>query len=229
MADDLQDSHILVTSGPTRGNIDAVRYISNRSSGWLGARIALEALSRGARVTLIAGPSSVTPQRRELTAEEADRLRIVDIETVDDLTHRLQEELTREPPDAVIHAMAVLDYVPAAPVEDKTPSGRDEWTVRLVKTPKVIRRIRDWAPHTCLVAFKLEVGLNEEELTRQAMAVLRASNADFVVANDLTSIRNEAHPAILLDADGRAVAHPETKGEIARALCRLLAAKLSPG
>lgn len=227
MPKDLTDRRVLITSGPTRADIDAVRYISNRSSGALGCRIAEEALERGADVTLVAGAGSIVPERRELTEEEARRLRVLTVETVADVLKTLQAELTGEaPPHAVIHAMAVLDYVPAEALAEKTPSGREEWTVRLVRAPKVIRRVRDWAPASCLVQFKLEVGLSEADLCRAALDSLRGNRADLVVANDLTQIRGDVHPALILSSDGTVLARPATKTAIAHALCDVLAARL---
>ena len=202
MSRDLTGRRILITSGPTRADIDAVRYISNRSSGALGCRIAAEALARGADVTLVAGAGSLVP-------EEAAGLRVLTVETIADLLRTLQAELTGEaPPHAIIHAMAVLDYVPAETLAEKTPSGREEWTVRLVRAPKVIRSLRDWAPESCLVQFKLEVGLSEADLCRAALTSLRGNRADLVVANDLTQIRGETHPALILAPDGAVLARP---------------------
>lgn len=224
----LAGKHVLITSGPTRADLDAVRYISNRSTGRLGCRIALEALGRGAKVTLIAGHQSIVPAQDKLPEDEWTRLRIVHIETVTDLIETLEAELTGpQPPDAVVHAMAVLDYVPEAAGAEKTPSGRDSWEVRLVRTPKVIRRIKDWAPDTYLVEFKLEVGRPEERLREMALASLRASRADLVVANDLERIRDETHPALIIAADGAVLARPATKSQIARELCDLLAEALA--
>jgi phosphopantothenoylcysteine synthetase/decarboxylase len=224
---DLSGRHVLVTSGPTRADIDAVRYVSNRSSGRLGCRIAREALGRGARVTLLAGPLSALPAPGELCDDEADRLSVRRVETVPDLTAAMEAELTRPgAPDAIVHAMAVLDYVPARPSPEKTPSGREEWVVRLIQTPKVIRRVRQWAPDALLVEFKLEVGLPEEELRQAALASLLANEADLVVANDMERIRDEVHPALIIAPNGEVLARPSTKSEIARALCELLAERL---
>jgi phosphopantothenoylcysteine synthetase/decarboxylase len=221
MAKGLTGRRILITSGPTWAPIDAVRYIGNRSTGRLGCRIAREALDRGAQVLLIAGPQSLVP-------EERDGLEIVGIETVEDLTSALQAALTGdEPPDAVVHAMAVLDYVPDSEWGGKTPSGRDRWEVTLVRSPKAIRKIRDWVPDCFLVQFKLESGLTEPELLEAALASLRSNRADMVVANDMTQIRDEHHPALIVDEDGEVLARPSTKSEIAEQLCTILAERLA--
>lgn len=213
---------MLITSGPTRGPIDAVRYISNRSSGRLGCRIAEEAVGRGANVVLVAGPESRRPDLASLPEEARPRLRVVPVETVDDLIGALRNEIRARSPDAIVHAMAVLDYVPESPEHVKTPSGRESWTIRLVRTPKVIKKIRRWAPDACLVQFKLEVGLCDEELSRMALESLRRNRADLVVANDVDRIRDERHPALILDREGHVLARPATKREIAVALCDLL-------
>ena len=225
MTDTLADTTVLVTSGPTRADIDAVRYIGNRSSGRLGCRIATEALGRGASVILVAGPGSVVPT--DLKPEQRGRLRVEPVVTVDDLLQTLKGILTDgTPPDAVVHAMAVLDYVPADTAARKTPSGREEWQLTLVPTPKVIRRIREWAPDTLLVQFKLEVGITEDELRQAALESLRKNRADLVVANDLTRIRDEVHPALIIDPEGEVLARPGTKGEIARSVCDVIERRL---
>ncbi len=225
MTASLGDTTILVTSGPTRADIDAVRYISNRSSGRLGCRIATEALRRGAGVILLAGPQSATPA--DLGHEERSRLRVEHVVTVDDVVKRVEDILTGpDAPRVVVHAMAVLDYAPAGAEGRKAPSGRDEWQITLVPTPKVIRKMRAWAPRAFLVQFKLEVGLSEEELRRVALKSLRSNRADLVVANDLTQIRDEAHPALIMDGEGGVLARPATKSVIARMLCDLITDRL---
>ena len=227
MAKSLTGKRILMTSGPTRANLDAVRYISNRSSGRLGCRIAIEALALGARVTLVAGPESAVPGREDVSADEWARLRIVTIETVFELLQALEKELTaRERYDAVLHAMAVLDYVPEKPETEKVPSTKETWTLRLVRTPKVIRQIKVWSPRTFLVGFKLEVHKSEDRLREIGAASLRQYRADLVVVNDLAQIHDEAHPARIIGSGGNVLARPRTKSEIARDLCRILAEAL---
>jgi len=224
----LTGRRILVTSGPTRAPIDAVRYVANRSSGALGSRIAVEALRRGAAVTLIAGPHSLRPTDAELDDAEGARLRLVDVVTVDDVIAAVRKALAGDaPPDAVVHAMAVLDYVPADPAAAKTPSGRDEWTVRLVRTPKVVRLIREWAPAALLVQFKLEVGTDEMGLREAALASLMRNGADLVVANTLEEITAEMHPALIIEPSGEVIARPGTKDEIAARLCDAIAERLA--
>jgi len=131
----------------------------------------------------------------------------------------LQEELTRpERYDAVAHAMAVLDYVPRREQSGKVPSDRETWTLRLARTPKIIRRIKVWSPRTYLVGFKLEVDRSDERLREIGTAFLRDTRADIVVANDLARIRDEEHPALIVGRGGRILAAPRTKRDRTRAL-----------
>jgi len=206
----LLGKRVLVTSGPTRAPIDAVRYITNKSTGRLGALIAEEALREGAEVTYIYGKGSVLPQVAESTS-----LRLVEVETVPDLMERVREELE----ETNYH---VLDYVPEAPREEKVPSGREEWQIGLIKTPKVIKMIRDLNPRAYLVGFKLEVGSREEELIGIAHRSLLANKADLVVANDLLQIERGNHVGYLVNPEGEVVARAEGKEEIARRLVEII-------
>jgi len=223
----LAGKKLLITSGPTHASIDAVRYLSNRSSGRLGSRIAVEALALGARVTMVVGPDSATPPREDLSEDEWARLHVIPVETVTDLLRTLEEELTRrERYDAVLHAMAVLDYVPEHEEKQKVRSGKDTWSLKLVRTPKIIQQIKVWSPRMFLVGFKLEVDKPEARLREIGAASLRENRADLVVANDLSQIRDERHPALIIGSDGNVLNRPQTKSEIARDLCRILARAL---
>lgn len=215
MAKELVGIKVLVTSGPTRGPIDALRYVSNRSSGRLGALIAQETLQAGAEVTFIYGRDSLLPRA---SSGDASRLRTFAVETVADLSSAVQEELGRSQFDAVIHAMAVLDYEPEQVSMEKVPSLSEEWWIKLVRTPKVIKLIRQWAPETILVGFKLEVGKNKAQLVRIAHQSLLENGADFVLANDLRDIEAGQHTGYLVDKQGKVVSTMVGKEEIARGL-----------
>lgn len=208
----LSGKRVLVTSGPTRGRIDAIRYISNISTGRLGVLIAEEALKREAHVTFIYGKESQTPH----FPPEAERLCLVEVETVDDLIRAVREEMGRTNYDAIVHAMAVLDYVPETYISEKTPSGKEEWWIKLVKTPKVIKIIRELAPGAFLIGFKLEYNRTKEELIRIAHNSLLNNKANLVLANDLADIERGEHIGYLIDPQGQVVAAAKGKEEIAR-------------
>ena len=214
----------MITSGPTRGYIDAVRYISNKSTGNLGAAIAIEALKRDACVTFVYGTGSSTPDITLLLGKDyARRLTLIEIETIDDLLLTIREKLKGVSFDAVIHAMAVLDYSPEKQSEGKMASMKDTLTISLLKTPKVIKQIRTVWPHAFLIGFKLEVGLSRDELIEKASASMVESGADFVVANNQNEIVGDKHRAYLINSHKEIVSRCETKQDIASNLMDLIA------
>ncbi len=225
----LEGRRILITSGPTRGPLDAVRYLTNKSTGRLGVIMARQALDRGASVTFVYGKGSLVPEADELDPERSARLRVVEIETVAELADVMQDELAREQYDAVLHSMAVLDYVPETYIDEKTRSGEDEWWIRLVRTPKVIKVIKELQPQTILVGFKLEVDKSEEELIQIAHKSLLANRADLVVANDLHQIERGRHVGCIVNPEGKVEAVAEGKEKIARRLLDAVAERMPRG
>jgi len=162
-----------------------------------------------------------------LSEEERSRLMELPITTVDDLSGVVERHMfSAERPDIIIHAMAVLDYVPESASTAKTPSGKADWTVRLVRTPKVVRQMRNWGAHLFIVQFKLEVGVSDGQLCEVAVASLWRNGTDLVVANDLLKITETEHPALILAPDGAVLARPVTKDEIAERLCAIVAERV---
>lgn len=209
-----------------RGYIDAVRYVSNKSTGRLGATIATEALKSNAFVTFVYGLGSTIPDTALLDSDCTSRLTLIEIETIDDLITTLQERLKEKPFDAIVHAMAVLDYVPEKQTESKISSAKDTLTITFVKTPKVIRIIRALWPHAFLVGFKLEAGLSKDELTEKAYTSLRESGANFIVANDQTGILGDKHKAYLINVDKKIESECEIKQDISKNLVDILSSFL---
>jgi len=217
----LRGRKILITAGPTRAPLDAIRYITNKATGRLPAFVAEEALQRGASVTYVHGRPSVLPTVR---GGMRDHLAFIAVDTVEDLIHTFREELPRGY-DAVVHNMAVLDFAPAEVRPGKTGS-EEEWVVRLVPTPKAVRLVKELAPQTFLVAFKLEVGKTRQELVASALRLLRESRADLVVANEQREIEAGRHTGYFVDPSGEVVAVAEGKEAIARTLVGLLEERL---
>ena len=223
----LESKNILITSGPARGYIDAVRYISNKSTGKLGAAIAIEALKRNACVTFVYGTGSSTPDITLLGKDYACRLTLIEIETIDDLLLTIQEKLKGVSFDAIIHAMAVLDYAPEKQREGKIASIKDTLPITLRKTPKVIKQIRTLWPHAFLIGFKLEVGLSRDELVGRAYASMIESGADLVVANNQNEIDRDKHRAYLINSHKEVESRCETRQDIAGELMDLIAKNCS--
>jgi phosphopantothenate---cysteine ligase (CTP) len=214
----LAGRRILVTSGPTRAPLDAVRFLTNKSTGRLGSLIAEAAVQAGGDVAFVYGRGSETPTVR---GGHRDHLRLLAIDTVDDLIAVFRKEL-QAGYDAVIHAMAVLDFAPATVREEKTSSELPDWTIHLTPTPKAARLVKELAPRAFFVGFKLEVGRDREALIETARSWGSKNGADLVVANDLRDIERGAHTGYLVDADGHVDAVVEGKEAIARALVDLL-------
>jgi phosphopantothenoylcysteine synthetase/decarboxylase len=201
--------NVLVTAGNTQVLIDRVRAITNIFTGRTGASIALAAHRRGHAVTLLTShPDTVAD------AAPGQRWTLRGYQTFEDLQSLMEEAVRGGGFDAVIHSAAVSDYradgvFSAAPgtrfrpadacwlseagaprMEDraagKVKSDVPELWLRLVRTPKLVDRIRtDWGFRGVLVKFKLEVGVSDEELLQIAERSRRQSNADLLVANTL--------------------------------------------
>ena len=197
----LKKKNILITAGSTRGYLDAVRYITNTSTGRLGSEIALGAMGRGAVVTYIYGADSLFPVIHDRSDMKASQLKLIEIETNNDLIKVLQEKLKNRKFDAIIHAMAVADYVPARAKQGKMSSQKEEWLAKLVKTPKVINIIRASWPEAFLVGFKLEINRTKDEIIKIARGFLTKSKANLIVANDYKYISRNRHIAYMVTGD----------------------------
>lgn len=208
-----------MTAGPTQVPIDAVRFISNVSTGRTGLEIARVAAAAGARVTLLLGPSRLVP--------DADAgYRTIDFITFDDLEAAIRHHVGSQAYDALVHAAAVSDYRPAVDERGKLPSEEEELLLRLQRTPKLVDEVRALDPGILLVKFKLEVARSEAELLEIARKSRAASDADFILANDLAQKTNSRHLAYLVGREGEVVARMGTTSDLARRLCETLASTL---
>jgi phosphopantothenate---cysteine ligase (CTP) len=220
--ENLAGKNIMITSGPIRGYIDDVRYISNKSTGRLGALLATEAMKRGASVTFMYGMGSCVPDCTLPGESNFDHLTLIEIETFHDLHVTIKEKINAKPFDVIIHAMAVLDYIPEKHTSGKIASNKDKLTVTLVKTPKVIKLLRTLWPHALLIGFKLEAGVSQDELIERAYASLKENHADFVVANNQDEIVGEKHRSYVINAQKEIKAQCETKYDVAVKLMDVL-------
>lgn len=165
----LAGRHVLVTAGPTVEDLDPVRFLSNRSTGTMGFAVAAEAARRGARVTLVTGPTSLE------TPAGVDR---VDIRSADDL-----ERAVRSVPDAdlVVAAAAVADYAPVESSDRKLKKADDDLVLRLRRTPDVLAGLgASKRAGQVLVGFALET----HDGLENARAKLERKNLDYIVLND---------------------------------------------
>ena len=222
----LKKKNILITAGSTRGYLDAVRYITNTSTGKLSSEIAYEAMSRGAFVTYVYGTDSQFPVIQDHNEIKPSQLELIEIETNDDLAKVIQGKLKKKRFNAIVHAMAVADYVPARAKPDKISSKEKEWLLKLVKTPKVIAIIRDMWPDALLVGFKLEVNRTKDDLIKTAKIFLKKSRANMIVANDYKNISRIHHIAYMVTGDSKIPKPLKGKPEIAKNIVSYLESTL---
>lgn len=212
----LRGVRILVTAGPTEEPLDAVRHLSNPSSGKMGYAIAEEAVRQGAEVTLVTGPTLLEPPAG------AEVVRVRTAQQMLDACLQVYDEV-----DVVIATAAVSDYRPAEVWQGKRKKGEEEWTIRLVPNPDILRTLGERKDKHILVGFAAET----QDLLENAQAKLREKHLDLIVANDVSQqgsgFRTDTNRVTLLWADGAQEALPLTsKREVARRLLEALSKRL---
>ena len=162
---------VTITAGPTYEAIDPVRFIGNHSSGKMGFELAHQALSFGAEVNLITGPTHLN-----LTHSNLNRIDVVS-------AHEMYEATTSyfEKSDIVIAAAAVSDYKPKQQFDKKLKKTENTMQIDLEPTPDILKSLGEKKTHQILVGFALET--NDEE--KNAKAKLDKKNLDFIVLNSL--------------------------------------------
>ncbi len=166
----LEGKHFLVTAGATIEAIDPVRYISNHSTGKMGYALAGELASRGARVTLVSGRTSLG------VPEGVDRIDVVSAEQM----HKASVEAFATA-DGAIMCAAVADYTPVEVCETKIKKSDDALSISLKRTVDIAAELGASKGERILVGFALET--NDE--MDNAQGKLERKNFDFVVLNSL--------------------------------------------
>ncbi|MDD2850637.1 MAG: bifunctional phosphopantothenoylcysteine decarboxylase/phosphopantothenate--cysteine ligase CoaBC [Desulfuromonadaceae bacterium] len=214
---DLAGRNILITAGPTREEIDPVRYISNHSSGKMGYALARAAQQRGARVLLISGPTALAKPvgvHRISVTSAADMLREVIGNAADY--------------DVVIKAAAVADYRPQLRNSTKLKKKGDTTTIELVRNPDILAGLGKMEQPPFLVGFAAET----DALVKNSLEKLCEKNLDIIVANDVSGTdagfnvdTNRAH---LFFKDGSSSEYGlMTKDRLAGIILDHIAARLS--
>lgn len=204
---------ILITAGPTREPIDAVRFISNRASGRIGLSLAGAACHAGHEVTLLLGPTHLAAQgpppgvtlHRFQTAAELEALLLEHFPIC----------------DVLIMAAAVADYRPARTETGKLHRTDQSLVLTLEPTPDLVAQVaRRKSPDQKIIAFALE---EPAELERRAQDKLGRKRVDAIVANPLQTMESEFITPLWLTAAGEREQHGSmTKGEFASWLVRKL-------
>lgn len=191
---DLAGKHVMITAGPTHEPIDPVRFIGNSSSGKMGRALAAEALRRGARVTVISGPVSISYPGG------------ADVVSVTTALEMRDEAVSRFPDtDIAVMCAAVADYRPASCADRKIKrSGVDEMTLTLVRNPDIAATLGVMKrPGQRLVGFALETDHAEDN----GRGKLASKNLDMIVVNSLedagAGFGVDTNRVTMLTADGR--------------------------
>ena len=194
---DLVGETVLVTAGPTVEDVDPVRFVSNRSSGRMGYRIAEAARDRGARVVLVSGPTSLAPP---------GGMEVVVVRSAEEMRSAVEERVAAA--TVVIAAAAVSDYRPASTARSKLKKAEGALTLELVRTPDILAGLGAAKGERTLVGFAAET----EDLVANARKKLQGKNLDLVVANDVSApgagFGGEMNAAVLLRRDGGRVDVP---------------------
>ena len=214
----LSGQTILITAGPTREEIDPVRFISNHSSGRMGYALALAAHRSGARVILISGPVNLpAPQGIEL----------VKVETAAEMHSEVMARA--EECSVVIKAAAVADYRPAERNETKIKKHSEELILRLVKNPDILAELGQLKKRPFLVGFAAETNNLEAGAKRK----IKVKNLDMIVANDVSQpdagFNVDTNRARILFRNGQIAECPlMTKNELANVILDHITAMISP-
>jgi len=203
---DLEGQNVLVTAGPTCEDLDPVRYLTNRSSGKMGYAVAEAAARRGAKVSLVTGPTALeTPALVER----------VNVRTAEEMHQAVQERFANC--KIAILAAAVADYTPVEKRTEKIKKSRESLTVSLAPTADILAEVAQAKGDRIVVGFAAET----DHVAENARKKLISKNADLIVANDVTAegagFDSDTNVVTLFARDGRDLALPKmSKHEVAQ-------------
>ena len=203
---------MLVTAGPTYEDIDPVRFVGNRSSGKMGFAVAAEADRRGAEVTLVVGPTSLTPPAVSRT---------VSVRSAADMHRAVMQHAAAQ--DVIVMAAAVADYAPQEVSTEKVTKSPGPIDLTQVRTPDILAelgaaRAADTLGTRVIVGFAAETS----DLVARAREKRRAKRVDLIVANQVgqpgTGFDADTNTVTLV-ADGDEIELPRMpKSDVARAI-----------
>lgn len=178
---DLQDERILITAGPTTTAIDAVRYITNHSTGRMGAAMAEEALRRGAVVDYVLGVDKGVVRPVPPRGSES-RLHLVEVRTAEEMAVAALEKLPQA--TGVVATAAVMDYEVASPSASKLKRASDAIALDLVPSTDVLGSLKQAATGQWFLGFAAETDNVEEH----GAGKLKAKGLDFLFANAVSKL-----------------------------------------
>ena len=215
----LAGRRVLVTAGPTAEDADPVRYITNRSTGRMGAALAEAAAQRGAEVTLVHGPMSwpvpVNP-----------RIHAVPVRSAQQMHDAVMEHIVSQ--DAAILCAAVADYTPVTYSDLKIKKGHEATFALLLKrTPDILAAVGRLEKRPFLVGFAAE----SDHVEENAQGKLRGKNCDMLCANDVTEAGSgfavATNRVTIFERSGAVTRLPQMgKGEVAARIVDMMGDRL---
>jgi len=168
---ELEGKKVLVTAGPTYEAIDPVRFIGNHSTGKMGIAIAEEMNKRGAKVTLVLGPSDIVVN---------GGIEVLKVRSAEEMYNACEKIFAES--DIAVMSAAVADYTPTEVASEKIKKESDSFTLTLTKTKDILNSLGSKKKNgQLLIGFALET-VNEKE---NALKKLEGKNADLIVLNSL--------------------------------------------
>lgn len=168
---DLKGQKILITAGPTREPIDPVRFISNYSTGKMGYSIAKAASKRGAEVTLVSGPTNLSPPKG---------VKLIKINTTLEMHKAVMDNYKNQ--NIIIKTAAVADYRLETVSKGKIKKSEGDLNLTLVRNPDILQKLGKIKEDIILIGFAAE----SDNLIENAKSKVLRKNLDFIVANDIT-------------------------------------------
>ena len=214
----LAGQHTLITAGPTREQIDPVRYLSNFSSGKMGFALAEAAAEAGARVTLIAGPVDIE------TPPNVERINVVSADEMYELVHKYVQSSS-----IFISTAAVADFKPKETKNQKIKKSPDEDMLKLdlVKNKDIISSLNDSKHSLYVVGFAAET----ENVISNARKKLETKQLNMIVANDVSrddiGFSSDHNEVKVLLPDSEKEIKKCTKQQLARNLIDIIAEQVS--
>ena len=187
----MSGERVLITAGPTQEALDPVRFLTNRSSGKMGYAVAEAAIARGAEVTLISGPVSLTPPRGAIT---------ISVKSASEMHRAVMDNL--EDATMVVMAAAVADYRPASVSQQKIKKNGGGIAIELEPTDDILAAVCRERANRIVIGFAAET----EHVIENARKKLAAKGADLIVANDVSAADSgfdvETNRIALVASDG---------------------------
>jgi phosphopantothenoylcysteine decarboxylase/phosphopantothenate--cysteine ligase len=204
---------VLITAGPTREEIDPVRYISNKSSGKMGYALALAASNAGASVTLVSGPVCLT------TPEQVQR---IDVSSAIDMRDAVMKRVDQA--DIFIACAAVADYRVAEVCDQKIKKTSETMQIELIRNPDIVSEVAHLENKPFTVGFAAET----QNLAEYAKGKLARKKLDMIAANLVSggnAFEKDNNELLVLWSGGEQSLPFATKDEIANQLIDLIAGR----